>query len=109
MELRRLKTGLIFSVDAVVLNNGACPAEAFLERLRQNDLASHKSLVNILTRHADHGEMRNKKKSRVIEDRENLLEFKTQQGDKSCILLFTWLENGADTRFSQRCGRIRRI
>lgn len=82
MELRQLKIGLIFNIFAVVLNNGTCPAEEFLERVRRNDLASHRSLVNILTWHADHGPIKNKRKSRVIEDRENLLEFKTSQGDR---------------------------
>ena len=82
MELRLLKYGLIFNIFAVVLSNGTCPAEEFLEQVKQNDLASHKSLVNILTRHADHGQMMNKTKSRVIEDRENLLEFKTRKGDR---------------------------
>lgn len=82
MELKCLKTGLIFSIYAVVLNNGSCPVEEFLEQIKQDDLTCHKSLVNILTRHADHGEMRNKKKSRVIEGRRNLLEFKTNQGDR---------------------------
>ena len=82
MELRRLITGSRFSIDAVVLNNGDCPADNYLEQVKQNDLASHKSFVNILTRHANHGEIRNKRKSKVIADRDNLLEFKTYQGDR---------------------------
>ncbi len=91
MELRRLKRGSRFSIDAVILNNGDCPAEDFLERVKQNDIASHKSFVNILNRHADYGEIRNIRKSRVIEGRRNLLEFKTNQGDR---LVYFYLPGG---------------
>jgi len=80
--LRLLKKGLRFTIMAVVLDDGACPAEEFLERLKIKDSTSHKSLVNLLARHADFGEIRNKQKSRVIEGRENLVEFKTKQGDR---------------------------
>jgi hypothetical protein len=82
MRLKLLKTGKMSSIYAVVLDNGTCPAEGFLEQVRRRDLASHKSLINILTRHADHGVLRNKRKSKVIEGRANLLEFKTRQGDR---------------------------
>lgn len=82
MELRLLKSGFNFNILAVVLNNGTCPAEEFLEQVKQNDLASHRSLVNILIWHANHGPIMNKRKSKVIEGRENLLEFKTRQGDR---------------------------
>ena len=83
MILRLLKSGVVFSIYAIVLDDNSCPADDFLKQLRHQDLASHKSLVNILTRHADHGEIRNKRKSRVIEDRNNLFEFKTYQGDRA--------------------------
>jgi hypothetical protein len=82
MELRLLKSGFNFNILAVVLNNGTCPAAEFLEQVKQNDLASHRSLVNILIWHADHGPIMNKRKSKVIKDRKNLLEFKTRQGDR---------------------------
>ena len=82
MKLRLLKNGLVFSIYAIVLDNDFCPADDFLKQLEHQDLASHKSLINILTRHADHGEIKNKTKSRVIEDRKNLLEFKTYQGGR---------------------------
>ena len=82
MILRLLKSGSVFNICAIVLDDDSCPADDFIKQLKHQDLASHKSLVNILTRHADHGEIRNKKKSRVIEDRANLLEFKTHQGDR---------------------------
>jgi hypothetical protein len=82
MRLRLVQNGSTLSIYAVVLDNGACPAEDYLERVRQRDRASHKSLVNLLTRHAEHGPMRNEKKSRAIKGKENLWEFKTRQGDR---------------------------
>jgi hypothetical protein len=82
MRLKLLKTGKMSSIYAVVLDNGTCPAEGFLEEVRRRDLASHKSLINILTRHADYGAIRSERKSRVIKGRANLLEFKTSQGDR---------------------------
>jgi hypothetical protein len=90
MRLKLLKAGGRFSIYAVVLDNGTCPAEVYLEQVRRRDLASHKSLVNILTRHADHGAIRNERKSRVIKGRRRLLEFKTNQGDR---LLFFYLRD----------------
>ena len=82
MELKLLKKGIIFNIYAIVLNNGTCPAEKFLEYLRIEDQPSHKSFVNLLNRHADHGQLRNERKSKVLKDRKNLLEFKTYQGDR---------------------------
>ena len=82
MELRRLKTGLVNSIDAVILNNGDCPAEEFLKLLERNDKASYKALAHILVRHADYGVLRNREKSKVISGRGNLLEFKTRNGDR---------------------------
>jgi hypothetical protein len=82
MRLKLLIPGKMFNIYALVLNNGDCPAEVFLEKTRRGDLISYRSLINILTRHADHGALRNKKKSRVIEGRTNLLEFKTHRGDR---------------------------
>ncbi len=90
MRLKLLQAGKMFSIYAVVLDNGSCPAWIFLEQVRRRDRASHKSLVNILTRHADHGAIRNERKSRVIKGRANLLEFKTRQGDR---LLFFYLRD----------------
>lgn len=74
--------GKMFNIYAVVLDSGSCPAESFLDQLRRRDQASHRSLINVITRHADHGPLRNKKKSKVIEGRTNLLEFKTHRGDR---------------------------
>jgi len=82
MRLRLVKGGSTLSIYAVVLDNGTCPAADFLESLRQRDKASHGSLVNLLARHAEHGPIRNEKKSRAIKGKVNLWEFKTRQGDR---------------------------
>ena len=83
-----LRDGSKFNIYALVLDNGTCPAEDFLEQVKQRDPASLKSLINVLTRHAEYGEIRNERKSRVIKGRRNLLEFKTNQGDR---LLYFYL------------------
>lgn len=88
MRLKLLRDGSKFNIYALVLDNGTCPAEDFLEQVKQRDPASLKSLINVLTRHAEYGEIRNERKSRVIKGRRNLLEFKTNQGDR---LLYFYL------------------
>ena len=82
MRLQLVKSGSTLSIYAVVLDNGTCPAEDFLELLRQRDKASLRSLVNLLARHAEHGPIRNERKSRAIKGKDNLWEFKTRQGDR---------------------------
>jgi len=82
MQLKQIKNGIIFNIYAIVLNNGICPIEEFLEQLKINDPSSLKSFVTIFNRHADHGPLRNERKSKVLKDRENLLEFKTDHGDR---------------------------
>ena len=82
MKLKLLKNGLIFNIYAIVLDNGDCLAEEFLEQLKTTNPSSHKSFVNILNRHADHGPLINERKSKVLKDRKNLLEFKTHHGDR---------------------------
>ena len=82
MELKRILQGGHFNVFAVVFDNGTCPAADFLTSVKQLNAPSYKSMVNLIKRHADFGPLLNKRKSRVIEGRENLLEFKTNQGDR---------------------------
>lgn len=82
MELRLLRTGSMFNVYAIVLDNGACPAADFLAQLERNMPLSLKSFTQLLTRHTYHGAVKNERKSRVIKGKENLLEFKTRQGDR---------------------------
>ena len=82
MKLRLIYQGALSSINAIVLDNGDCPAQDFLNYLERNDIASHKSIKSILIKHAELGGIRNYHKSRVIAGRENLLEFKTKHGDR---------------------------
>lgn len=88
MKLALQYQGQKFNIYAIVCNDESCPAVGFLEQVRQNNLASHKSLVNVFKRHVECGPIMNKEKSRHIEERGNLWEFKTRQGDR---LLYFYL------------------
>jgi hypothetical protein len=80
--------GQKFSLYAIVCNDGSCPSVEFLDELKKNDPSSHKSIVNIYLRHADFGQILNIEKSRPINGRENLFEFKSKQGAR---LLYFYL------------------
>lgn len=80
-----------FNIYAIICDDGSCPAIDFLEQVKQNDPASHKSLVNIYTRHADHGPIKNIRKSKYVKGRRNLLEFKSKQGDR---IIYFYLPDG---------------
>jgi|WetSurMetagenome_2_1015567.scaffolds.fasta_scaffold01692_4 hypothetical protein len=82
MKLRTLLNGIKFDIYAIVLDDGMCPSFDFLESLKNTDLASHKSFVNIFRQHADSGPLLNEKKSKVLNDRKNLIEFRTKSGDR---------------------------
>ena len=69
-----------FNIYAIICDDGSCPAVDFLEQVKQNDLASHRSLVTTFKIHADHGPIMNERKSKYI--RRNLFEFKSTQGDR---------------------------
>ncbi len=82
-----------FNIYAIIDDDGSCPTVDFLEQVKQNDPTSHKSLVNIYTRHADHGPIKNIRKSRYVKGRRNrnLLEFKSNQGDR---IIYFYLPDG---------------
>lgn len=81
MKLRSLgKSGTFYGVYAIELNDGSCPAVEFLEQLKVDNIGSHKSMVNILARHANFGQIKNERKSKQV--RPKLLEFKTYQGGR---------------------------
>jgi hypothetical protein len=83
MELKILRTGKIYNIYAIILDNGECPAEDFIRSLKLTDPASSKSLTNILARHADHGQIWNRQKSKRVHTKSGTtLEFKTKQGDR---------------------------
>jgi hypothetical protein len=80
MKIVILFRGQNFNIYGIVLNDGSCPVDDFLEQLRQNDLASHKSIIGILKRHAEAGPIWNPEKSRPVEGYNDLYEFKSTQG-----------------------------
>lgn len=80
MILRKIKNGSKFRIFAIVLDDGTCPTEEFLESLKNTDSSSFKSLINLFNRHADYGPILDIEKSRPIETEENLFEFKTRRG-----------------------------
>ncbi|OGO24799.1 MAG: hypothetical protein A2Z28_01550 [Chloroflexi bacterium RBG_16_51_9] len=89
MKIELQYRGQKFNIYAIINDDGRCPSIDFLEQVKQNDPASHKSLVNLYTRHADHGPIKNIRKSRLL--RGNLLEFKSRQGDR---ILYFYLPAG---------------
>jgi hypothetical protein len=87
MKLRLLRTGKAYNIYAIVLDNGECPAEDFIRSVKLTNTASSKSLTNIFSRHAEHGQIWNPKKSKRVHTKSGtILEFKTTQGDR--ILYF---------------------
>ena len=88
MKLALQYEGKKFDIYAIVCDDGSCPAVDFLEQVKQNNPASHRSLVNVFKRHVECGPIINEEKSRHIEERGNLWEFKSRQGDR---LLYFYL------------------
>ena len=82
MRLSLQYVGKAYSVYAIELDSGKCPAVDYLEKLRQKNPASHKSMVAVLTTHAERGPLLNKQKSRKIVGWLDLWEFKSRQGDR---------------------------
>ncbi len=80
MKIELLLRGQKFDIYGIRLNDGSYPVIVFLEQLKEKDIASHRSLVNVIQIHADYGPLLNETKSRPIEGRDNLFEFKTKQG-----------------------------
>ena len=90
MKIELQYRGQKFNIYAIINDDGSIPAVEFLEQLKQSNPASHKSLVAVYKRHADHGQIKNTLKSRFIKGRVNLLEFKSRQGDR---ILYFYLPN----------------
>jgi hypothetical protein len=93
MKLNLQYVGQVFRIYAIILDNGRCPVITFLEQLKRDNPASHRSLVLRFQRHADFGASHNKQQSRPITGRNNLFEFKSRQGDR---ILYFYL-SGAKT------------
>jgi hypothetical protein len=90
MELRKTRSGRIKTIYSIVMDDGRCPAEDFIQEIEVNNKASFKALTNLLIRHADHGQIWDPQKSKRI-TRSGIFEFKTMQGDR--LLYFYDLGN----------------
>lgn len=88
MRVSLQQDGALFRIYALVLDNGDCPAIEFMERLKRDAPASHKSLVNRYNRLAQHGPSFDERQSRPIKGYDGLYEFKSRQGDR---LLYFYL------------------
>ena len=88
MRLSLQYEGKAFSVYAIELDSGRCPAVDYLEQLRRTNPASHRSMVAVLIAHAEHGPLLNREKSRKIVGYTDLWEFKSRPGDR---LLYFYL------------------
>lgn len=89
MRLKEQFRGEVCYIYALVLDNGDCPAEDFLEKVRKENFISYKGLVRVYTWHANfkRGVWFNPKKSKPIQGRRNLYEFKSKQGDRLIYFL----------------------
>ncbi|MFC1946764.1 type II toxin-antitoxin system RelE/ParE family toxin [Chloroflexota bacterium] len=86
MKLSKQYEGKRYTIYAIVCNDGSCPAIEYLENVEKDNPSSYKSLINIIKRHAENSPILNERKSRSIEGKKNLYEFKSTQGDR--ILYF---------------------
>ena len=92
MENIMLKEGRQFNVFALGWDRGEviyCPAIEFIDRMSDS---SRKSILNVISRHADFGPSFNEQKSRLIED--GIYEFKSRQGDR-LLYFYSPAERGA--------------
>ena len=67
MELSLIYQGALSSIYAIVLNNGDCPSQDFLNYLERNDKASYKALAHIMVRHAEYGVLRNRRNQKSLQ------------------------------------------
>jgi hypothetical protein len=81
MILKVLRSGRATTIYSIVLDNGKCPAEDFIQAIGASNKASIKALTNLLIRHADHGQIWDPQKSKRI-TKSGIFEFKTMQGDR---------------------------
>ncbi len=91
MRLKLEFRGQKYDIYAIVRDDGSCPFDSFLERLKKENAGSYKSMVSTLRRHSDSGPITSVKKSRQIEGHGKLWEFKTRQGDR---LLYFYMPGG---------------
>lgn len=80
MNIELLLRGQKFFIYGLVGNDGSCPILDFLNQLKLENPACHRSIFTVLERHASSGPILNKKKSRSIKGHNDLYEFKSPQG-----------------------------
>lgn len=84
MELRLQLEGRAFAIYAVVLDaqttGQSCPFSDFISELEASEPASYKSMLALLNLHAEHGPVKNRQKSRLVNDANRIFEFKNRQG-----------------------------
>ena len=88
MRLKLQYQGVRFGLFVVELDNGEVPAHDFMAKLKARDEASHKRMVKVYERHANHGAWTTKRVSRPIETSDGIWEWKTPQGAR---LLYFYL------------------
>lgn len=91
MKISPQYRGQKFTIYAIVYDDGSCPTVDFLEQVKRNKPAAHRSLVSVYKWHADSGPIINERKSKIIEGRKNLYEFKSSQGYR---IPYFYLPNG---------------
>jgi hypothetical protein len=91
MRIELFYKGQKFDIYVIVTNDGERPAIDFLAQLKQANTTSHKTIINVLLRHAEHGPILNEEKSRPIKGKkyDGLYEFKSKQGAR---LLYFYLK-----------------
>ena len=74
MKLERVAEGDRFTVFALVLDNGSCPALEFLTEVEKSNTDSFDQLVAAIERHSNHGPLKSKRHSNALDDK--VFEFK---------------------------------
>ena len=82
MELQLQLSGRAFAIYAAVLDSDRqnCPLSDFLTELAESEPASYKSMLALLNLHAEHGPVKNRRKSRIVDEPNRIFEFKNRQG-----------------------------
>ena len=82
---RLIVKGIVFSVEALVADQGSAPAEEFLESLSEKDQAK---LAALFQRLADTGRIWNEQKFKHLEGTDGIFEFKSDDNRVLCFFFF---------------------
>lgn len=75
-------SGGVFTIEALCLADGSCPAGEFLDSL---DSADRRKLDVLFERLGDHGEIRNREKFKKLEGSDGIFAFKSHQIRLPCF------------------------